>query len=88
MAENNTSAEYNPNENFDFESHINEDIGDDESKVPDSDPDSLDIEVSSTGSSDVSSEHTDFGDEEDDNGPDTSNNATVTPNENIHNWNN
>ena len=38
------------------------------------------------GSSEVSSDHTDFGDEKYDNGPYTLNDATVTTNENIPNW--
>ena len=38
------------------------------------------------GSSEVSSDHTDFGDELDDNGPNTINDATVTANANIPNW--
>ena len=60
MAENNTSVEYNLDENSDSEGYKNEDKGDNESIVPDSDPDSSDIEVSSVGSSEVSSDHTDF----------------------------
>ena len=54
-----------------------------ESIVPDSDPYSSDIEVSSMGSSDVSS---DFGEEWDNNEPNTVNDATVTANTNIPNW--
>ena len=73
MAANNTSVEYNLDENSDCEGYKNEDIGDNESTVPDSDPDTSDIEVSSVGSSEVSSNHTDFGDELDDNGPNTVN---------------
>ena len=46
MAENNTSLEYNLDENSDSESYMNEDIGDNESIVPDSDPNSSDTEVS------------------------------------------
>ena len=38
------------------------------------------------GSSEVSSDHTDLGDELDDNGPNTTNDATVTANANISNW--
>ena len=38
MAENNTSVEYNLDENFDSEGYKNEDIGDNESILPDSDP--------------------------------------------------
>ena len=56
------------------------------STVPDSDPDSSDIEVSSVGSSEVSSDHTNFGNELDDNGPNTVNDATVTANANILMW--
>ena len=41
-------------------------MGDNESIVRDSDPNSSDIEVLSVGSSEVSSDHTDFGDELDD----------------------
>ena len=54
--------------------------------VPDSDPNSLDIQVLWVGSSEVSSDHTDFGDELDDNGPNTVNDATVTANANIPYW--
>ena len=39
-----------------------------------------------SGSSEVSSEHADFGDELDDNGPNTVNDASVTANANIPNW--
>ena len=60
MVENNTSVEYNLDENSDSEGYRNEDKGDNESIVPDSDPNSLDIEVLSVGSSEVSSDHTDF----------------------------
>ena len=77
MAENNTSVEYNLNENYDSEGYKNEDIEDNVSIVPDSDPDSSDIEVSSVGSSEVSSDHTDLGDERGDNGV---NDVTVTAN--------
>ena len=62
MAENNASAEYNLDENSDIEGYKNEDTGGKESIVPDSDPDPSIIEVSSVGSSEVSSDHTDFGD--------------------------
>ena len=41
MAENNTSVEYHLDETSDFESFKNEDIGDNESIVLDSDPDSM-----------------------------------------------
>ena len=85
MAENSTSVEYNL-ENSDSEGYKNEDIGDNESIVPDSDPDSSDIEVSSVGASEVSSDHTNFGDELDDSGRNTINSATVTANANIPNW--
>ena len=86
MAENKTSVEYNLDENSDSEGYTNEDKDDNESIVPDSEPVSLDIEVSSVGSSEVSNDHTDFGDELDDNGLNTVNNATVTANANIPNW--
>ena len=65
----NTIAEYNPAETSDFEDYYNEDIGNNQSVVSYSDPDPSDIEVSSVGSSEVSSDHTDFGDKQDDNGP-------------------
>ena len=61
-------------------------MGDNESIVSDSDPKSSDIEVSSVGSSEVSNDQTDFGDELDDNGPNTVNDVTVTANANIPNW--
>ena len=83
MAENNTSTEYNLDENADCEGYKNEDIGDSESVVPDSDLDSSDSEVAPMGCSEVSSDHTDFGD---DNGLITINDATVTANSNILNW--
>ena len=63
MSENNTSLEYNLDENSDGEGYKNEDIGVNESIVPDSDPDSSDIEVLSVRSSEVFSDHSDFGDE-------------------------
>ena len=85
MAENNTSVEYNLDENSDSEGY-KMNIGNNESIAPDSDPNSSDIEVSFMGSSEVSSDHTDFGDELDDNGPNTINDATVTANTNIPNW--
>ena len=44
MAENNTSVEYNLDENSDNECYKNEDIGNNESTVPDFDPDSSDME--------------------------------------------
>ena len=46
MAENSTIVEYNLDKNSDSEGYKNEDMGDNESVVPDSDPDSSDIEVS------------------------------------------
>ena len=81
MFVNNTSAEYNLDKNSDNEGHKNVDIVDNESLVPDSDPDSTDIEASSVGSSEVCSDDTNFGD---DNG--ANNDATFTANENIPNW--
>ena len=72
MTENNTSVEYNLDENHDSEGYTNEDVGDNESTVPDS--------------SYVSSDHTDFGDELDDNGPNTVKDAAVTANTNIPKW--
>ena len=45
MAENNTHVEYNLDENSDSEGYKNEDIRDNESIIPDSGPDSSDIEV-------------------------------------------
>ena len=68
MVQNITSVEYNLDENSDSEGNKNEDIGDNESIVPDFDHSSSDIEVSSVGSSEVSSDNTDFGEELDDNG--------------------
>ena len=68
MTENNTSVEYNLHENSHSEGYKNEDIADNESIIPDIDPDSSHIEVLSVGPSEVSSDHTDFGDELDDNG--------------------
>ena len=62
MAVNNISVEYNLDENSNSEGYKNEDIGDNESIVPDYDPDSSDIEVSSVVPSKVSSDHTDLGD--------------------------
>ena len=85
MAGNNTSVEYKFDEHSDSEGYKNEDIRDNESIVPDSDPDSSDIKVLSVGCSEVSSDHTDFGDELDDNGPNTVNDATVTANVNFPN---
>ena len=40
----------------------------------------------SVGSSEVSCDHTDLGDEFNDNGPNTVNDATATANANILNW--
>ena len=86
MAKENTSVEYNLYENFDSEGYKNDDIGDTESIVPDSDQDFSAIEVLSVGSSEVTSDHIDFRDELDDNGPNTVNDATVNANANIPNW--
>ena len=63
MAENEISVEYNLDEHSDSEGYKNEDIGDNESISSDSDPSASDIGVLSVGSSEVSSDHTDFGDE-------------------------
>ena len=57
---------------------INKDSGDNESIVPDSDPDLRDIEVPWVGSSEVSSEHTEFWEEQHVNGANTVNDTTVT----------
>ena len=43
MAKNNTSVEYNLDENYDSKGYKNEDIADNELIGPDSDPDSSDI---------------------------------------------
>ena len=86
MAENKTSVEYNLDENSDSDGYKNDDIWDNGSVVPDSDPFSSDIEVLSLWSFKVSSDHTEFGDKLDDNGPNTINDATVTANANIPNW--
>ena len=59
----------------DCEGYRNEDIRANEPVVPDLDPDSSDIKVSSVGSSEVSSDPTDFEDEWDDNRPNTVNDA-------------
>ena len=64
----------------------NEDIGDNESGVLDSDLDSSDIEVYSVGSFDIFNDHTDFGDGWNVNGLNTVNGATVIANANIPNW--
>ena len=61
-------------------------MGDNESIVPDSDPDSSDIEGLSVGSIEVSSDHTDFRDDLDDNGPNTVNDSSATATANITNW--
>ena len=82
MAENNTSVEYNLDENSDSEGYKNEDIEDNESIVPDF----SDIEALSVGSSEVSSDHADLGDELNDNGLNSINDATVTVNANIPYW--
>ena len=79
-AENSTSVEYNLDENSDSEGYKSEDVGDNEWIVPDSDRNSSDIEVLLVGSSEVSSDQTDFGNEWDENGPNTVNDATVTAN--------
>ena len=86
MAESNTSVEYNLDENSDSEGYKNEDIGEIESIGPDFNPISSDIEVLSAGSNEVSYDYTDFGDEWEDNGPSTVNDATVITNANISNW--
>ena len=87
MAKNNTSVEYNLDENSDSEGYKNEDIGN--SLWVNSTrfwSNSSDIEVSSLGSSQVSNDHTNLGDKLDDNGPNTLNDVTVTANANIPNW--
>ena len=86
MAENNISGEYNLDEKSHSKGYKNKDIGDKEPIVPDSDPNSSDIEVSIVGLCEGSRDHTDFGDVLDDNGPNTVNDATVTANANIPNW--
>ena len=86
MAENNTSAEYNLNESSDSKGYKNEDIRDNESIVPDSDPNSSEFKVPSVVSSEISSDHTDFGGGWDDKGPITVNDATVIASANILNW--
>ena len=63
MAENNPRVAYNLDENFPNEGYKNEDIGDNESIGSNSDPSSSDIEVLPVGSSEVSSDYTDFRDE-------------------------
>ena len=86
MAETLLMLKYNPEEDSEFEGYNNEDIGDNESIAPDSDPDSSDTEVLSVGGSEVSSDHTDFGHKQNDNGPGIVDDATVTGNANIPNW--
>ena len=86
MVEFNTSVEYNLDENSDSDRYNNKDIRHKESIVPGLESDSSDIEVSSVGSKDFSSDHTDFRDELDDNRPNTVNDVTVTANANIFNW--
>ena len=76
MAENNTSVEYNLDENSNCEGYKNEDIGNNESILLDCDHESSDIEVSLVGWSEVSSDHTDCGDEWGDNGHNT---ITIEP---------
>ena len=63
MAEDQGNIDLNSDENSDFERFNSDDIGDRESIVPDSDPGTSDIEISSVGSSDLS----DLGEEEDEN---------------------
>ena len=77
MAESNASAEYNLDENLKVRAMKIQKI---RSIVPDSDPNSSDIEVLLVWSSEVSGHHTEFEDELDDNGPNTVNDATVTTN--------
>ena len=81
MAENSTSAEYNLDENSDCEGYKTEDTGDNESIVP-----GEILKLLHVGFSEVSSDHTDFGDEWDDNEPNTVNFSDVTTNANIPNW--
>ena len=83
ITENSTSVENTLDENSDSECFKNEDIGDNESVVPDSDPDSSNIEVFQVGANEIFSDHTDLGDEWDNYGPNTVNDATVTANANI-----
>ena len=61
-------------------------MGYNESIVPHSDSDTPDIEALSVGSSDISSDHTDLGNGQDDNRPNTHSDATVAANANIPNW--
>ena len=63
MAEDQGSIDLNSDENSDFEGFNSDGIGDRESIVPDSDPGTSDIEISSVESSDLS----DLGEEEDEN---------------------
>ena len=53
MAEDQGSLDLNSDENSYFEGFNSDDIGDRESIVPDSDPGTSDIEISSVGSSDL-----------------------------------
>ena len=78
--------EYNLDENCYSEGYKNENIGDNESIVPASDQESSDNEVSSVGSSEICSNHTYFGDDWNDNGLNTVNDATVNANANIPSW--
>ena len=86
IAENNINEAYNLNIDSDSDGSSNQDITNNESIVPDYDSDSSDIEVSLVRSSEVSNDHTDFGDEWDDNGPNAVNDATITDNVKIPNW--
>ena len=63
MAEDQGSKDLKSDEKSDFEGFNSDNIGDRESIVPDSDPGTSDIEVSSVRSSDLS----DLGEEEDEN---------------------
>ena len=63
MAEDQGSIDLNSDENSDFEGFNSDNIGDRKSIVPDSEPGTSDIEVSSVGSSDLSN----LGEEEDEN---------------------
>ena len=69
----------------DCEGCKNEDIGDNEPSVLNSDMHLSDIEVSSVSSSDISRDHTDSRYERDDNGPNIVKEATVTVNLSISN---
>ena len=63
MAEDQGNIDFNSDENSDFKGFNSDDIGDRESIVPDSEPGTSDIDISSVGSSDLS----DLGEEEDEN---------------------